>query len=422
MKSKAILVSFLVLFVMALVLQTVSASEFVKITRVEFDNSVLDQNTVIGIDVSRTIPVEVTFVANRYATDVRVEIELEAGGFRDEISDKTSRFVINEGRTYTKRFTLQMPPTVEFDDELLKDLALGIEITAEDESTVRNDFMLELTVQREQYNLNFLSVDLTDEVVPGNTVAIDVVLENNGFEDLDNVYIEAAIPELGIQRKIYAGNIDELDERDFECEVDCDNLNRRDTVNKRLYLTIPRDTVPGIYDVNIEAYNYDTAVSTQSRVVVSGIETGVLPSITARAIEIGEETTFEVVLVNPNDRMVVYTITPEESKGLIVEITEPIITVPADSSKTVKVRVKATESADEGTHLVTVNVNSESELVKQVNFTLNVENATKIGTTNAIVVLTIVLVIIFVVLLIVLIVLITKKPAETEEFEKNIYY
>ena len=141
--------------------------------------------------------------------------------------------------------------------------------------------------------------------------------------------------------------------------------------------------------------------------------------ITSKSISVGQETIYSVVIVNPSDRMVVYTITPEESKGLIVDVAEPIVTVPADSSRTVKIRVKATESADEGTHLIVVNVNSESGLVKQVSLTANVEDT---GRTDTVFVLTVILAIIFVVLLIVLIVLLTKKPAETEEFGETSYY
>jgi len=432
MKSKAIMVSFFALFALAFALSTVTAAsdDFVKINDVVLNFNQLLGYGPIAVDVSDNLVVDIMFTSNRDASDVRVKVELEGGGFRDDVSAKTSRFHIVNGSKYSKRLTLDIPSSLDF-DELVKDLEISVEISADDESTVRevkDGLTLDLKVQRQEYSLNFLTVDMTQEAVPGDTIALDVVLENNGHEELENVYIKASIPELGIERRIFAGDIDELDERDF-CEIDgendCGDLNREDTVNKRLYMTIPRNAMPGVYEVVIEAFNFDTTITTKDRVVVNSLQSGVLPSVTARSVEVGEETTFDVVLINPNDRMVVYTITPEESKGLIVEVIEPIVTVPADSSRTVKVRVKATESAEEGTHLVTVNVNSESELVRQVNFTVNVEKATGTsfrGTSNAIVILTIVLVIIFVVLLIVLIVLLTKRPAEPEEFGETSYY
>ena len=129
--------------------------------------------------------------------------------------------------------------------------------------------------------------------------------------------------------------------------------------------------------------------------------------------------------------MVVYTITPEESKGVLVEVTEPVVTVGADSSRTVQILARATKDADEGTYVVTVNAISEAGMSKQVSFSVNVEKSSSSGITgsvvggnaNTAVVLTVILVIVFVVLLIVLIVLLTKRPAEqSEEFGETNYY
>ena len=139
-----------------------------------------------------------------------------------------------------------------------------------------------------------------------------------------------------------------------------------------------------------------------------------------------------MVLVNPNDKMIVYSITPETSEGLSTSVDQPVVAIPAGSSKTVQVTVKATSTATQGTHLVTVDVNSDSGLVKQVSYSVTVENSSTTSTTptgaatsvtaNGVLILTVVLVIIFVVLLIVLIVLLTRKPAETEEFGETSYY
>jgi uncharacterized membrane protein len=267
--------------------------------------------------------------------------------------------------------------------------------------------------------LYVLSIDAPDTVAPGNTVAIDVVLQNNGNERLDNTYVKVSIPELGVERKVFFGDL----EVSYPEEESNDDI--ADTVNKKLYLTIPRNAVPGTYNLNVEAYNYDTSVTAKKKIAVSNVETGVLPSQTSKTIAIGEEATFNVVLINPNDRMVVYTLTPEEAKGLIVEVEEPVVSVSADSSRTVKVKVRATSSAEEGSHLVVVSVDSETGLVKQVSFNVNVEKkstATTVSTANPVFILTIVLVVIFVVLLIVLIVLLSKKPSENEEFGETSYY
>ena len=151
-----------------------------------------------------------------------------------------------------------------------------------------------------------------------------------------------------------------------------------------------------------------------------------MPSLSSKTVLIGQETSFDVVLVNPNDKMVVYTLTPAQSEGLTINVEEPVVAVSAGSSKTVKVNVKATNSAAEGSHTVTIDVASDSGLVKKVNFNLNVEKSAVTGTlpagNNVVLILTVILVIIFVVLLVVLIVLLTRKPAEPEEFGETSYY
>ncbi len=416
MKSKAILVSFLAFFAIAFALSTVLADDFVEITEVRVNGVVVsDSSLAVAGEVSDTVPIEVEFKAFEDVSNVKVKVSIE--GYKDDITASTPRFHVVNGSRYIKRFAVTFPSTMDLDD-LTESAILNVEISAKEADSVEEDYAIEL--QRILYSLNLLSIDANEKVTAGSTLAVDVVLQNNGNERLDNTYVKASIPELGVERKVYFGDLNPVEEETYD--------NIRDSTNKVLYLSIPRNANPGTYNIVVEAYNYDTSTTAKKKIVVEGVQTGVLPSTTAsKAIAIGEETTFDVVLVNPNDRMVVYSIVPEQAKGLVVEVTEPVVTVAADSSRTVKVKVKATNSAEEGTHLVSVNVNSESGLERKVDFTVSVEKPSTgitAGATenNTVLILTVILVIIFVVLLIVLIVLLTKRPAETEEFGETSYY
>jgi hypothetical protein len=414
MRNKVIMVSIIALFAIVFALNTVMASDIVNDLTVKVNGIVAYEDTpaVAGF-VSNTVPVEVQFTAAKDVSDVRVKAYIE--GYKNEIYEITPRFHIINGSRYMESFSLKLPSAMDLDD-LNEKVTLYITISAKNEESVDKEYAIEM--QRDLYSLDILSIDAPESAVLGTTIALDVVLQNNGNERLDNTYVKASIPGLGVERKVYFGDI--LPTEDQE-EDDID-----DTVNKKVYLTIPRTAVAGVYSLEIEAYNYDTSTTSKKKIVVSDVETGVLPSLTSKTILTGQETTFDVVLVNPNNRMVVYTLTPEESKGLIVTIEEPVAAVAADSSKTVKVNVKATNSADEGTHSINVNVNSDTGLVKKVNFNLNVEKSAVGGKlpaqNNVVLILTVILVIIFVVLLIVLIVLLTKKPAESEEFGETSYY
>jgi len=420
MKSKAIMVSFIALFAITFALSTVVAQGFVDITDVEFNGISMNLDNVanaVAIDASETIPVEVKFNSLGDVEDVRVKVYIE--GFKNDIEDESSRFLVLDGNTYVKRFTLKMPSTEDF-DELSEDVTLLVRFSANGESS--QEFELPLLVQRELHSLSLLSIDLSDVVVAGNSVAVDVVVENNGYDRLDNVYVKASIPGLGVTRKVYAGDLAPTVD-DFD-----DDIN--DAVVKRVYLTIPNNAAPGNYEIEVEAYNYDASITALGRVVIEDVQGGVLPSTTSTTISAGQEATFDLVLVNPSNRMVVYNIMPEETKGVLVSISDPVVAVSADSSRTVKVNVRATENADEGTYIVTVNANTDTGVAKQVAFSVSVEEPSKvngvtgnaIGATNNTVVLTVVLVIIFVVLLIVLIVLLSKRPADNEEFGETNYY
>ena len=421
MKNKAFIVSFIALFAIALALNTViaSGSDMVTITSVKINGVYASETSpAIAGEVADTVPVEVEFVANADVTDVRVKASIE--GYKDDITASTPRFHIVNGSKYVKRFSLQLPSSMDL-DSLTEAAQLAVEVSAKGEDTVDASYAVEL--QKGLYSLNILSVDAPQKVTAGDTVAFDVVLENNGNDRLDNTYVKVSIPELGVERNIYFGDLAPKVDNSYEDSYE----NIRDTNNKILYLTIPRSAVAGNYNVVVEAYNYDTSTTVKERLVVEavGSYSGVIPSVTSKTIAVGEEATFNVVLVNPNDRMAIYSLVPDQSPGLIVNIEEPVVTVAADSSKTVKVNVKATSSAEEGTHQVVVSVNTESGLERKVSFTVNVEKTSNqvTGTgINTVLILTVILVIVFLVLLVILIVLLTKKPTETEEFGETSYY
>jgi len=416
---------FIALFAVAFAVNVVSAT-FVTIDRVEVNDQIVFDNVYgysnPGLTISETVPVEVYFTANEDASKVKVKVSLEKGGLRDDVEESTERFAIFDGNSYVKKFSLKLPSSMDIED-LTKELDLVIKFTAEDKDSVEESFALDL--QRDEFNLNVLSVDIPQVVTAGSTVAVDVVVENNGLDRLENVYARVSMPDLGIQNRIYLGDIDPLDES--ETDDNDKDLDRQDTTYRRVYLTLPRNTAPGVYSLVVEAYNVDTTTTANGKVVISEVDAGVYSPTTAKTIAPGQETTYSISLVNPSNSIAIYTVTPDESEGLVVSVDQSVVTVPAGGSATVTVRVKATSSVSEGTHLVTVRVvNSEtSELVKQVTFTANVEKSTGLGgttRTDTVFVLTVVLVIIFVVLLIILIVLLTRRPAETEEFGETSYY
>jgi uncharacterized membrane protein len=230
------------------------------------------------------------------------------------------------------------------------------------------------------------------------------------------MYVRAEISDLGVQKRVYFGDLDVED----DCEDGCED---EDAVERRIYLDIPDDAPAGTYNLEVSAYNPDItdSVTLELDVIGQGELSDILSGITSRTIGIGGETTYELVIVNRGQDMKVYTLTPEAAEGLVINV-DPIVTVAGDSSKTVDVNIRATESAKEGTHTVAVNIESGGQEVKRAVFSVNVEGETAAqGASNSIVVLTIILAIIFVVLLVILIVLLTRKPTIPEGEETSYY-
>ena len=417
MESKAILVSLLTIFAVLIASVLVSASDLsvsnlrLSVKGVEFT---YPNNEIVQADAGETIPIKVIFTANEDVSDVRVKTEIS--GYRDDITASTARFDIVSGATYSKLLSLKVPTDVD----PAEDYTLTVTIEAKNK-----EFEQELTlrIQRESYNLEVLSVDAARQVTAGSNLAVNVVLKNRGSHRVDDTFVVARIPELNIEKRVYFGDLTPIDGHETTIDLNgnivlFENSNKEDAAERTLFLAIPSDAKAGVYNLEVEATTADTTTKTTKTVVIAGTEqrSDVLTAMTSKDVQSGQTVTYDLVVINSGDKIAVYNIVPESAQNLIVSVDEPIITVPADSSKTVK--VTATAGDVMGTFNFAVNVNSQDQLVKRVNFSANVS---KKSFSNNVMVLTVILAIIFVVLLIVLIVLLTRKPEKTEEFGESYY-
>jgi hypothetical protein len=259
MKNKAILVSIIALFAIVLTLNAVIASEVdVTINDVVVnDVSLMSLTTAAGF-VSNNVPVEIEFRSNADLEDVRVKVYIE--GYKDEIYESTSRFNTFNGSTYLKRFSLELPSSMDLDNNP-EDLTLLVRISAKGQDTFEQEYSIRM--QRDTYSLEFLSIDADEKIAAGSVLALDIVLKNNGFDRLDDTYVRASIPELGISQRVYFGDISSDSDEDYD-EI-------RDSLNKRIYLAIPADAVSGIYNIEVEAYNYDASITANKKVTINGV-------------------------------------------------------------------------------------------------------------------------------------------------------
>jgi len=422
MTYKSLLTLFVAIFALAVFATSVSA--FGDISQIEVNNvDALDSSgNPMSIDFGSLsgdrVPVLVVFDATENAKDVRVKVWITG---ERENSAVSARFDILPNRTYSKQVLLDIPTDLR--EELFKGRQLEVvvegEVELSDGSTkfvTADEKTVEFTVQRESYLLEILDIAMDSKVQAGSPLVIDVVVKNRGSQFADDTFVTARIPELGVEERTYSGDLSPLDQNDPDKE---------DSVERRLFLRIPADALTGVYTVQIEAFNQDSLVKTEKRVLITGAEddTQVISSGMSKSFSTSETATYKTTLVNRGSSIRVYELSVDAPSGLDVVLEDSVVVVPAGSSKTVEFDVSA---KDEGSYSFTLTVISGSDVIAEDSYRATVDGksgtrTTSVASGNVTVLLTVILAIVFVVLLVVLIVLLTRKSDKPEEFGESYY-
>ncbi len=408
MQTNKLLVSLVAMFAVVagiFLASSVAAFTFAQITEVEVNGIVYDGGTIAAF-AGETLDVEVEVMGHDYRPDVRIVARLiGAGG----VYESTERFDLLMDKSYRRTLNVEMPSNIDPSEQYVLELSVESE-RAFGDSPIGDRTEVNLQVQRGSYEVEIISVAAASEVMAGETLALDVVLKNIGRHLAEDTFVEAVIPQLGVNSRAYFGDLS------FEDQSDPD---KEDTAERRIYLRIPSTAQAGVYEIQLTAYNSDSVVSTVKRVVVTPSGGSmIVSSMDSQTFAVGDEATYSMTLVNAGNAIQIYQIVVDSGNGLNVRASESVVVVPAGSSKTVQLMASAQK---EGDYSFNVNVHSDGNLVQTQSFMAKVEGST-LGASGAAVVLTIVLAIIFVVLVVVLIVLLTRKPDKKNEDFGESYY
>ncbi|MEK6836622.1 MAG: hypothetical protein AABX94_03065, partial [Nanoarchaeota archaeon] len=286
-----------------------------------------------------------------------------------------------------------------------------LEVTVESQSSTGNTLRATFAVQRQNYALEFLSVESDSKVSAGEILPIEVVLKNRGRYDAEDTFVIASISALGISKKIFLEDLSFIDQSG--------NDDEDDSLQGRILLAIPANAAPGLYTVEIKAFNDDSETTAARRVeIVSGnANSMIVSSASSKTFSSGSDGKYTLTIVNSGNKILVYNLVTESDDGLTVDLDDSVVVVPAGSSKSINL---VASSNREGKYDFKVTVlGADNVVVSEKEFVANVEGKAVSG--NAAVVLTIVLAIVFVVLLVVLIVLLTRKPAKADESGESYY-
>lgn len=421
MMTKNLMVFFLAIASVLLLVGTVSAlDEVADITKIEVnDIETAAGNDEVSVIAGETTSVEVYFTALEDASDVRIEVEID--GQKIDVSKKIGPMDLEEGQKYRRVLNLKLP--YELKDEVSDDLTLDMKIWNSDYRTELDEEIL-LRVQRPSYNAAVMSIESKDNVVAGETLLIDAVIKNVGYNYLDDLYVTAKIPETGLERTTYVGDVVAVEccDDDGEAEDECCDEDEEDTVSARFTLEVPYDIEPGVYSLQVEARNSDLQVSAGKNLVVENdfASGNLIASTLKRNFDVGETAEYEMVVVNPTDKLKVYRIVVDSPEALDLSLRNSVVAVPAGSSKTVTMEANSEES---GEYQFTASLFSGDELMSTVDLNAGVSEDGNSTTSinNPVVILTIVLAVVFLVLLVVLIVLLGRKPERTEDFGESYY-
>jgi len=409
MNTKNLMVSFCTIAIVLFLAAGVSAAGYT-VDKVEInDLEIYPVDNLASVNAGETVKVEVWFTAdfddNTSIDDsdlsdsyVTVEAELDTG--KEKVEVVSSAMALEDGES--KKVTLNLKVPYELEDAFSDLVGLTIEIDGEEYELMEH---YQLKVKREVYNADIMSIEVSQTVVAGEILPVDVVLKNIGYNDLNDAYVTVSIPALGIEKTSYFGDIIAIEDKDND-----------DFARGRFYLRIPYEAEEGIYTIEAKASNDDlNLVESKEIIVKNDFSNGnIIVTSFRKIVATGEDAEYSFMVVNPTNQLKVYQIVTESGNNLYTRANTAVVAVPAGTSKTVIVTANA---ANEGEYTFNVNVLSGNKLEGVVTFSLSAEGKQS----NPIAVLTVILAIVFLVLLVVLIVLLGKKPQKTEEFGESYY-
>ena len=308
-------------------------------------------------------------VENDKEDNIRVRAEI-LGYKYDDIEDKSDEFYIEYDSTDFAKLRLTIPEDMDIDDDkyTLRIKAYNREYEVEQS--------INLKVRAERNLLDIMDVIFT----PGLTLEVNqplfttVRVENMGYEKEEDIRVEVSIPELGRTGATYidelAADVKEDDNDDIETSESSDSI----------YMDL-RGVQPGKYNLVVKVeYDRGHEVITQNyELVINGASAGtqdVLVSVTetSKSVEVGQGIVYEIDLANMGTNVRSFTADVAGLEWANYRVDPTPVIVQAGSNQKMFVYVSPNEDVM-GERTFTVNVKEGNNVVKQVNFQANIEEA-----------------------------------------------
>ncbi len=401
------------LFLLAVVAGTAKAVDDIEEMYVYLNGHYVSEDMKFSVERGDVLGIRVLFTTGSFwgeKNDIRVKAWID--GYRDEISAETERFDIYGSTTYSKYLSLRIP-----DDIDKGTYTLYVLITGKKELSGDKEKRLTLKIQRTSYELDVLSVDLAlpATVNAGEAITADVVVKNTGSQKIDDIFVEAAIPELGLSKRIYIGD---LYPNDYIEE------GERDTKKVTVTFTIPESAETGTYTFYVKAYDEDASAEAEEYFNVVGKqvkeEVQFVAEDYSKDVKAGETVTYKLIVANTGEETKPYTIEVEGTRGWATVNVEPKTFILAkDGIQTITLTLNIDADAVNAEHVFAVKLTSDGEVLKTINLAANIESekpkTTELGLWLAVIILAIAVIVLAVVLA-------TTQKGKAEEKPEEVYY
>src|SRR3989344_4788415 len=263
-----------------------------------------------------SVTAKVVFTSDVTTSDLKVRFEIE--GDQIDVAQTTVPFEVESGKTYVKKLTLKIPN--ELEDEISDDAELNLRIWGGESTDYTDSF--DVRIQRPSYDVGFMSISTSQTIEAGKILPVDVVVKNVGYNELNNLYITASFPDLGVKKTGYFGDLVPVEDDDDD-----------DFVRARLFLEVPYNVKSGAFSLQVEAKSgsFDTMKS-QDVTVRGGLSSNVFVS--------GNQ----IVVANPTSQLLALKLVPETTGNALVSLSESIVVIQAGTSRTITASSSGSES------------------------------------------------------------------------------
>ncbi len=352
-----------------------------------------------SLDRGDFIDVEIRLQAFEDNDNVEVEASVR-GDDHFQIVDVSDVFNVRNGTHYTKNLKLKLPEIMDADK-----YSLRVGVFTRDGAVA--NFNYPLRVQERRHTLELRDVTFSPEgsVEAGRALLAVARVRNLGYKEEDNIKVQVSIPDLKVSASDY---IDEL-------ETD------ESVSSEELYLRIPADAKPGVYNVNV-VVEYDEGfeqVSADYRVEVvnSNVEEEGEPAADKETttVNVGTEmqnveagqggAIFPISITNGGKSSRTYTVNVVGAESFAdVEVSpSTLVTVGPGETQPMFVYVSARQDATPGPKGFSVEIKTGDE-TKTIPLTANVSepqnkgSALKTGVVVGLIVLVVLVVVLFLVI------------------------